>query len=82
MKTEILSKAIRNRNKVRFYYSLRQMVIDPYLISTDRTGTKTIYGKVENTDSVERFEFKKIYNIRVLETESFAPRIMNITRYN
>lgn len=82
MKSEILSKAIRNRNKIRFYYSMRQLVIDPYLISIDKEGRKTVYGKIDDSDIVQRFEFKKIYNIKVLANENFAPRFLNAARFS
>lgn len=81
MKTEILSKAIKNRNRIRFYYAMEQMVIDPYIISCDKEGKKTIYGKINDSDTVQKFEFKKIYNIKILENEQFAPRVVNATRY-
>ncbi len=82
MKSEILTKAIKNRNRIRFYYSTRQLIIDPYLISIDTNGRKTIYGKINDSDVVERFEFKKIYNIKVLDNENFAPRFLNAARFS
>ncbi len=82
MKSEILSKAIRNRNKIRFYYSMRQLVIDPYLISIDKEGRKTVYGKIDDSDIVQRFEYKKIYNIKVHANENFAHRILNAARFS
>ncbi|MCA0389722.1 MAG: hypothetical protein LCH52_14640 [Bacteroidetes bacterium] len=81
MKTDILNKAIKNRNKIRFYYSMQQLVIDPYIISCDKEGKKTIYGKISDTDTIQKFEFRKIYNIKVLEQERFAPRVVNTSRF-
>jgi hypothetical protein len=82
MKTEILSKAIKNRNKIKLYYAMKNLIIDPYILSIDKDGKKIMYGKVNDSDTVLKFEFKRIYNIRVLEDESFAPRILNIPRYH
>jgi hypothetical protein len=82
LKTEILTKAIINRNRIKFYYSTQQLVIDPYIISTDVKGKKIIYGKLNESDTVLKFEFNKIYNIKVLENENFAPRLNNAGRFN
>lgn len=82
MKTEIFSKAIKNRNRIKFYYSMEQLTIDPYIISFDKEGKKIIYGKLNESDTVLKFEFKKIYNIKVLENENFAPRMTNSGRFN
>ncbi len=75
MKTEIFSSAIYNRNKIRFIYSLSEVLLEPYYIMTDKTGKKVIYGRANNSNEVKKFEFNQIVNIKVLNTSRFSPII-------
>jgi hypothetical protein len=75
MKSEIFSFAINNRNQLRFHYSFSEVILDPYYITRDKTGKKVIYGRINNSSEVKRFEFDKIVNIRVLKNKRFSPVI-------
>jgi len=75
MKTEIFLSAIKNRNNLRFLYGLKETVIEPYYISRDRTGKKVIYGRVNQTSEVRRFDYHNITNIRVMKHLRFSPLI-------
>jgi hypothetical protein len=75
MKTEIFSFAINNRNQLRFLYGLSEVILDPYYITRDKTGKKVIYGRINNSSEVKRFEYDKIVNIRVLKSRRFSPVI-------
>jgi hypothetical protein len=74
-KTEIFSNAIVNRNKIRFLYSLNEVVIEPYYITMDKSGKKVLYGKLMNTSTIKKFEFGKIANIKILKNARFSPVI-------
>jgi hypothetical protein len=75
MKTEIFSFAINNRNQLRFLYGLSEVILDPYYITRDKAGKKVIYGRINNSSEVKRFEYDKIVNIRVLKSRRFSPVI-------
>ena len=75
MKTEIFLSAIRNRNNLTFLYGLKETMIEPYYISKDRTGKKVIYGRVNRTNEVRRFDYNNITNIRVMKNVRFSPLI-------
>jgi len=75
MKTEIFLSAIKNRNNLRFLYGLKETVIEPYYISKDRTGRKVIYGRVNQTSEVGKFDYNNITNIRVMKHMRFSPLI-------
>ena len=75
MKTEIFSFAINNRNQLRFLYGLSEVILDPYYITRDKTGKKVIYGRINNSSEVKRFEYDKIVNIKVLKSRRFSPVI-------
>jgi len=75
MKSEIFSFAISNRNQLRFLYGLSEVILDPYYITRDRAGKKVIYGRINNSSEVKRFEYDKIVNIRVLKSRRFSPVI-------
>ncbi len=74
MKSEIFSMAISRRNKIKFLYGLNEVVLDPYYISTERSGKKFIYGKVYNSSIIKKFEYTRIANIKVLQNR-FSPVI-------
>lgn len=74
MKTEIFSTAINNRNRIRFYYGLNEVHLEPYYITREKNGKKVIYGRMNNTNEVKKFEYNKIANIRVLKNR-FSPII-------
>ena len=75
MKTEIFSTAIINRDKIRFIYGLSEVVLEPYYITTEKSGRKVIYGRPFNSHEVRKFEFNRIANIRVINGAKFSPLI-------
>ena len=72
-KSELFSQAIKDRTKVRFYYELREVILDPYFIFTEEDGTKAIYGKSFNNSKLNKFDFERIVNIRLLPLQHFIP---------
>ena len=75
MKSEIFSFAISNRNQLRFLYGLSEVILDPYYITRNKSGKKVIYGRINNSSEVGRFEYDKIVNIKVLKSRRFSPVI-------
>jgi len=75
MKTTIFNWAINNRYKLKFLYDLNEIVLEPYLISTNRSGKKVVYGRISNTKEIKVFEYDKIYNLKVLNRNRFSPII-------
>ncbi len=75
MKTTIFINAIRTRSYLRFLYGLQEIYIEPYYITTERSGKKVIYGRVKRTNEIKKFEYEKIVNIRVLSNSKFSPVI-------
>ena len=55
MKSEIFETAIKNRNRLRFLYGLNEVLIEPYYITIERSGSKVIYGKVYQSSEVKKF---------------------------
>ena len=75
MKTDIFLTAIKNRNKLRFLYSLTEIMIEPYYLTREKSGRKVIYGRIKSTNEVRKFEYNKISNIRILNEAKFSPVI-------
>ncbi len=75
MKSELFAKAIMNRKRVRFIYGLEEIILEPYFISKNANGKKVIYGRPINSNEVKRFEYTKIYNIKLLSLKRFSPII-------
>jgi len=75
MKTNLFANAIQNRNKLRFLYNLNEIEMEPYYITTNKTGDKVVYGRISSTNEVKMFPYKKIYNIKVLDYTKFSPII-------
>ncbi|WKZ68550.1 MAG: hypothetical protein QY331_11385 [Melioribacteraceae bacterium] len=75
MKSEIFAHAIRSRKRVRFIYNLDEIILEPYFISKSRNGKKVIYGRPNNTSEVKKFEYDRIYNIKVIDFKKFSPII-------
>lgn len=75
MKTNIFQLAIHNRRAIRFFYETTEITIDPYFISSDKFGNKYVYGKPKSAKGIEKFEYRKIANIRILNEPRFTPII-------
>ncbi len=75
MKSEIFAKAILSRKRVRFIYNLDEVILEPYFISKSLNGKKVIYGRPNNSSEVKKYEYNKIYNIKVLDFKKFSPII-------
>ena len=75
MKTEIFETAIKNRNRLRFLYGLSEVLLEPYYITMEKSGSKVIYGKVYQSSEIKKFNYSKIANIKVLEKKRFSPII-------
>ena len=82
MKSSIFLEAIRNRNKVRILYKLNEIIVEPYFISKNKEGKKVIFGRLNNSNTVQMFEFDKMFNIRKLDRMKFYPIIPIIPNYN
>ena len=80
MKTNIFLTAIKNRNELKFLYSLTELIIEPYYVAREKSGRKVIYGRVKRTNEVRKFEYNKISNIRVLKEAKFSPVIPIISQ--
>ncbi|MGE5399771.1 MAG: hypothetical protein ACM3S2_05160 [Ignavibacteriales bacterium] len=75
MKSQIFSSAIFNRYKIRFLYGLKEIVLEPYFITYDKSGNKVIYGKSDTSNEIKKYEFNRIVNIRILNQKRFSPVI-------
>ncbi|MGB5288177.1 MAG: hypothetical protein WBN42_06770 [Ignavibacteriaceae bacterium] len=75
MKTDIFIQAIRKRNNLRFLYGLKEINLEPYYITINKSGKKVIYGRLRSTNEIKKFEYDKIANIRIIESFRFSPRI-------
>ncbi|MGB5529955.1 MAG: hypothetical protein WBQ32_08290 [Ignavibacteriaceae bacterium] len=75
MKTDIFIQAMRKRNNLRFLYGLKEINLEPYYITINKSGKKVIYGRLRSTNEIKKFEYDKIANIRIIESFRFSPRI-------
>lgn len=75
MKTKIFSDAINKRNQIKFLYGLNEVVLEPYYITKDKLGKKVIYGRVNNSCEIKKFEYGMIANIKVFSDRRFSPKI-------
>lgn len=75
MKSEIFNSAILRRNKIKFLYKLNPIELEPYFLALDAEGKKVVYGRVNSSHKIEKFEFNKIFNVKVLEHTKFSPII-------
>lgn len=82
MKSDIFTNAIANRYKLRFLYELDEIVLEPYFISKNKHGKKVIYGRINNSHKIGVFEYKKIFNVKVLNMHKFSPIIPIIRLMN
>ncbi len=74
-KSGLFTKAINTRNEVKFIYNLRTVNIHPYYISKNKYGRKVLYGRLTNSQVIEKFEFKYMANIKILSNKKFSPII-------
>jgi hypothetical protein len=81
MKSELFSNAIRNRNKIKFLYSSKEIILDPYFISYEKNGKKVLYGRTYNSNEIKKFEYSKISNIKILHNVKFTPLIPILPMY-
>lgn len=79
MKTLIFSDAIMKRNQIKFLYGFDEIVLEPYYITKDKYGKKVLYGRVNNSPDIKKFEYGLITNIRVYSNKRFSPRIQMIS---
>ncbi|MDH7604899.1 MAG: hypothetical protein QHH13_08380 [Melioribacter sp.] len=82
MKSLIFKSAIINRNRIKFLYGLKEVIVEPYYITKNKRGKKVLYGKVSGTNQIKCFEYEKISNIKTLNYERFSPIIPIIPLYS
>ena len=78
-KSDIFITAIKERLEVKFLYNLRTIFIHPYYISKDKYGQKVLYGRLSGTQVIDKFEFKYMANIKILDNKKFSPIIPIMT---
>lgn len=82
MKSDIFNSAILNRQRLKFLYDLCNIELEPYFLAQNKDGRKVIYGRVNNSSDIRKFEFNKIFNIKVLEQSKFSPVIPILPIFN
>ncbi|HRI45972.1 MAG: hypothetical protein KF721_00895 [Ignavibacteriaceae bacterium] len=82
MKSDIFLHAILNRRTLQFFYETSEVILEPYYTAVDRFGNKVIYGRQKFGRGVEKFEYRKIANIHILDAPKFTPIIPIIPLYN
>ncbi len=82
MKSLIFKSAIINRNRIKFLYGLKEVIVEPYYIAKNKKGKKVLYGKVVGTKQVKCFEYEKISNIKILDYARFSPIIQIMPLYS
>lgn len=75
MKTDLFIMAIKKRLKLRFLYNLKEVVLEPYYVTQNKSGKKVVYGRLNSTHEIKMFEYNQIVNLRVLGREKFSPII-------
>jgi hypothetical protein len=75
MKSQIFSNAINCRKQLRFLYDFDEIIIHPYYIGKDKNGKKVVYGRINTSNEIRKFEYMKITNIRMLNKARFSPII-------
>ncbi|OGU62289.1 MAG: hypothetical protein A2V66_09205 [Ignavibacteria bacterium RBG_13_36_8] len=75
MKSKIFSMAISNRQRIRFIYGLKEIILEPYYISVNKKGKKALFGRIDQTSEIKMFQYDNIFNIRVLNSGKFSPII-------
>ncbi|MCX7797923.1 MAG: hypothetical protein N2249_04800 [Melioribacter sp.] len=75
MKSKIFKSAINNRNRIKFLYGLKEIIIEPLYITKNGKGKKVLYGKIIGTNEIKCFEYEKIANIKTLNYQRFSPII-------
>jgi len=74
MKSLIFSNAISNRNSISFLYGMQHITLDPYF-TTEENGRKFIYGRIQDSSSIKRYEYSRIVNIKIIKNTKFSPII-------
>lgn len=82
MKSEIFNDAISNRRRVRFLYGSEEVILEPYYISINPSGKKSLFGRIDQTNQIKMFRYDNIFNIRILNSNKFSPIIPIIASYN
>lgn len=75
MKTEIFTKAISNRNRLKILYEFQETLFEPYYLSINNEGKKVVFGRLNNSHEIRMIEYDKILNIKILSSSRFSPII-------
>jgi hypothetical protein len=75
MKSEIFNSAIVNRNRIKFFYEFKEVILEPYYITRNKHGKKVLYGRINSTNEIKMFEYDRIFNIKILKPYRFSPII-------
>ncbi len=75
MKSAIFASAINQRCRIKFLYSLQEVIIDPYFTAIDKNGKKVIYGKLAASNQIRKYDYDRISNIKLLDYQRFSPII-------
>lgn len=82
MKTTLFNRAIINCSKIRFLYGIEETIVEPYMVTVDRAGNKVIYARDTKSNVLQRYEYSKIVNIKILEGDKFSPVAQLSPYYN
>ncbi len=82
MKSLLFTSAIRNRNRVKFWYGSEEVSLEPYYIANNKNGKKVVYGKLYGSNEIKMFEYERMCNIKIFAFEKFSPVIPIIPRFN
>ena len=72
---EIIRHAIVKRTKIRFRYAMKNIILEPYFSKQNVSGKKILYGRVVSKNEIEKFDYDKIIDIKLLNSRKFSPII-------
>jgi len=72
---EIIKHAIIKRTKIRFRYAMKNVIIEPYFSKENNNGKKILYGRAVSKNEIEKFDYDKIIDIKLLNSRKFSPII-------
>jgi hypothetical protein len=74
-KNEIIENAILNRNRIRFRYGFKNIMLEPYFSKQNSTGKQILYGRIVSKNEIEKFDFDKMIDVSNLNLRKFSPII-------
>jgi hypothetical protein len=77
-----INSAILNRKRIEFKFEQKLITFEPYYLIKNSEGNYIVYGRINASNKIEKFNILSLSNARISAQRKFSPIIPLFQNFN